>query len=206
MIIQDVVDLAGFSELSSTAIKDNVPVILLFLNAGMLELHKRFPLKIEEQVITLIEGTTSYTLNTDFLYLLEAYGEIPDGSSDTLAPRLPVNEEDNKRSIFFPNHREVSVPLTSDDATISLVYAARPPRYTSADLAIELELPETLIEPLMQYMAYKAHAGIKSGIQDEHNVHYRRFDSSCKLARELGVANQLDSWAMPDRLFNRGFP
>ena len=206
MLVQDVIDLASFSELSSTAIKDNTPVILLFLNAAMLELHKRFPLKIEEQVLVLVEGVTTYPVNSDFLYVLDAYGEVSEDNPNVLAPKVPINEENDPRSIFFPNHREVLVPLTTNGAIISLVYAAKPPRYTEVDLATELDLPDTLIEPLLQYMAYKAHAGITAGIQDEHNTHYRRFDSSCRKARELGVAYPLDSWCMPDRLFYRGFP
>jgi len=206
VIIQDVLDLAKYSELSGVAIKDNTPAIVLFMNAAMLELHKRFPLKVEEHVIPLIEGTTTYTLPTNFLYPLEAYGEVSEATPYAMPPRIPINEEADISSIFFPNHTQVQVPLSNDGAFISLVYAAKPPRYDENDVALELDLPETLIEPLMQYMGYKAHSGISSGVQDENNVHYQRFDRSCKKARELGVAYPLDSWSMTNRLLDRGFP
>ena len=206
MLIQDIIDLAKHSELNGTSIKDNTPVIVLFMNAAMLELHKRFPLKIEEQLITLVEGTTDYELASNFLYPLEAYGEVLESTPNALPPKVPMNEEDDPKSIFFPNHRQVQVPLNSEGALISLVYAAKPPRYDENDLNLELDLPETLIEPLMQYMAYKAHSGISSGVQDENNVHYLRFNQSCEKARELGVAYPLDSWAMTNRLSDRGFP
>lgn len=204
MIIQDVIDLAKYSELGNTAIKDNDAAIILFMNSGILELYKRFPLKIEEHVIALAEGTTIYTLPTDVLYVLSAYGEAPEGV-DTPPPILPINEEDNVYSIFLPNHTQVQIPLSNDGAFVSILYVTKPPRYTVEDLDLELDLPEALIEPLTHYIGYKAHLGIKGGPETETNTHYLRFDRSCKKARELGVAYPMDSWAMSNRMYEKGF-
>jgi len=204
MIIQDVVDLAKYSEVSSTAIKDNTDAILLFMNAGMLELYKRFPIKVEEHVIALVEGTTLYTLPTNFMYPLSAHGEVPENEINVMV-ELPINEEDDLLSVFFPNHTQVQIPAVEDGAIVSILYVPKPVRYTVSDVALELDLPETLIEPLLHYIGYKAHLGIRSDAQTETNAHYVRFDASCKKARELGVAYPQDSLGMVGRLSRRGF-
>lgn len=205
MIIQDVIDTAKYSELNNTVVKDNTPAIILFMNAGMLELYKRFPIQVSEHIFTLTEGATTYALPADFLYPLEVYGQVPEDDPKAGPPRLSINEEEDPEGVFFPSFKEIQIPLNTDGAKISMLYVSKPPRYTEDDVAEELDLPDTLIEPLLQYMAYKAHAGITSGIQEEHNVHYQRFDRSCNKARELGVAYPLDSWSMPHRIINRGF-
>ena len=204
MIIQDVVDLARYSEVSSTAIKDNTDAILLFINAGMLELYKRFPVKVEEHIITLVEGTTTYSLPTDFMYPLSAHGEVEEGSASIMS-ELPINDESNPLSVFLPNHTQVQIPAVEDGAIVSIIYVVKPTRYCAADTELELDLPETLIEPLLHYVGYKAHLGIRSDAQTETNAHYVRFDASCKKARELGVAYPMDSWGMPSRVSSRGF-
>lgn len=205
MIVQDVVDLAKYSEAAGTAIKDNKEAIVLFLNAGMLELHKRFLLKTKEHIVALQTGVTLYDLPLDFLYAVEAYGDVSETTMDGFLPHIPINDEDEPFSIFFPNHKQVQIPLVEAGDYVSIIYAAKPVSYTVDDLGEELDLPDTLIEPLLHYIGYKAHLGIRSGPQDTTNTHYIRFDNSCKQARELGVAHSIDSWRMTHRLYNRGF-
>jgi hypothetical protein len=170
----------------------------------MLELYKRFPIKIEEYIVTLDEGTTTYLLPDDFLYALNAYGEVEEGV-ETPPPQIPINEENNVYSIYIPNHKELQIPLNTTGTQISLIYGAKPERYDEDDLAEELYLPETLIEPLIHYIGYKAHLGIRGTEDSETNSHYLRFDRSCKKARELGVAYPMDSWEMTSRMYDRGF-
>lgn len=203
MVIQDVVDLAKYSELSSTAIKDNTRAIILFMNAGMLELYKRFPIKIAEHVVTLITGTVVYSLPADFLYALNAYGAVEEG--EIVPPQIAINEKDNVYSVHILNHTEIRIPTTITSPTVSLVYGVKPTYYDEDDLAEELYLPETLIEPLLHYIGYKAHLGIRGTEDSETNSHYLRFDRSCKKARELGVAYPMESWEMPNRVYDKGF-
>ena len=85
------------------------------------------------------------------------------------------------------------------------MFVAKPEKYTVNNLTVEVDLPDTLIEPLLHYIGYKGHLGVKSDGQSENNAHYMRFASSVNKARELGVAASSDSWNMSDRLFERGF-
>lgn len=204
MIVQDVINAARYSELGNTAIKDNTDAILTFMNLGLLELHKRFPLRVEQTVLTLSNTTTTFNLPSTFMYPLAAYGEDKDGNID-MEHVLPINDESNPESIFFSTFKQVQVPDTLDGSSAVIVFAAKPDRYTADDLNIELDLPETLIEPLLHYIGYKAQLGIRGDAQAENNAHWLRFDRSCKQAQDLGVAYPMDSWKMATRIYNRGF-
>lgn len=204
MIVQDVINAARYSELGNTAIKDNTDAILTFMNLGLLELHKRFPLRVEQTVLTLSNTTTTFNLPSTFMYPLAAYGEDKDGNID-MEHVLPINDESNPESIFFSTFKQVQVPDTLDGSSAVIVFAAKPDRYTADDLNIELDLPETLIEPLLHYIGYKAQLGIRGDAQAENNAHWLRFDRSCKQAQDLGVAYPMDSWKMATRIYDRGF-
>lgn len=204
MIVQDIINAARYSELGNTAIKDNTDAILTFMNLGLLELHKRFPLRVEQTVLTLSNTTTTFNLPSTFMYPLAAYGEDKDGNID-MEHVLPINDESNPESIFFSTFKQVQVPDTLDGSSAVIVFAAKPDRYTADDLNIELDLPETLIEPLLHYIGYKAQLGIRGDAQAENNAHWLRFDRSCKQAQDLGVAYPMDSWKMATRIYDRGF-
>lgn len=205
MITQDVLNLIKYGEVTNLAIKNDTAALLAFVNMGILELYKRFPLHVEEYIVALQDNVTSYNLPSDFMYPLEVYGEVLENSLDTKAPELPINDSDDPLSVFFPNYYQVQVPLESSGNYISIIYVTKPIPLTEADLLSDIGIPDTLVEALVYYVGFRAHTGIRADGQAENNMHWIRFDQSCKKARELGVAYPLDSWKMTDRLQNRGF-
>ena len=112
MTVRQVIELARVSELNglSTANKDDV--VLGFLNMGVLELYKRFTLKVEEYVVTLEDNVSIYKMPDDFMWLVSAYGEV-DVRSPKLVNVLPVNEEDNPLSINTVSWNKVQVPVST---------------------------------------------------------------------------------------------
>lgn len=207
MRLQDVINAARHSELGGVAVRNDNEAIITFLNLGMLELHKRFPLKMKEHVITLQVGVSMYALPDDYMYILSASDDSDTTAENPDAPLVGVSVNDNKdqRGIFIPSYQEVQVPSVDDRTFISLIYVAKPTNYTIDNLEDEVDLPETLINCLLHYIGYKGHLGIKGDAQSENNAHWFRFDRACKEARDLGVAYPVDTWAMPDRLGDRGF-
>lgn len=204
MTLQDIVDLAKHSEAAGTAIKDNTDVILLFLNAGMTELYKRFPLNTEELIVSLVEGTTEYALPTDYMYYMSAFEEVAINGTMGIA-EISINDESDDKSIFFPNHKIVQIPGSENGAFISIIYVTKPTSYTNTNLGDDIDLPETLINCLLHYIGYKAHLGISGNGQSETNAHFVRFERSCDKARELGVAHPVASLQTTSRLIDRGF-
>ena len=207
MIIKDIVNLAKYSELSAVATKDNVEAITAFINLGMIELYKKFPIKVEEHVVNLVDGTMYYEMPENFMYVLSAYGEIPEASTVKSSP-IPINEEDCDYSIFFVDWNTVQIPSSITGSYVSIIYVAKPEPITSVqadDGVTVLDLPDTLVDALLSYVGYRGHLGVKSDSQAENNAHWARFERNCKRAVESGVAYPADSMSMSKRVSDRGF-
>lgn len=203
MTVRQVIDLAKASELNglSTANKDDV--VLGFLNMGVLELYKRFTLKVEEYLVTLEDNVSIYKMPDDFMWLVAAYGEV-DVRSPMLVNVLPVNEEDNPLSINTVSWNKVQVPVSSYGSYISLIYVASPDMYSILDLDETIDLPAQMIEPLLSYIGYRANASIDTGVQTEDSVWYIRFENSCTRVRTEGMLNNNDMFTN-GRIDTRGF-
>lgn len=208
MVVQEIINLARYSELGNTALKqvnnDTTAAIVSFINMGMIELYKRFALKTEEHIVDLAESQTIYSLPANFMYAMSAFKEVSEYSEDR-DEEVPINDEDEPDSIFFPNHKQVQIPSVIDGAFISIIYVAKPEIVTVDDVNEDLDLPDVLIDCLLHYIGYRAHLGIKGDGQAENNTHYLRFERSVAKAKELGVTPSTDSYRMIDRLSDRGF-
>jgi len=207
MLLKDVISLAKYSELAGAASKDNIDAIIAFINLGVLELYKRFPIRTKEYLVTLEEGVTDYPTPDDFMYATEAFGEVPEGYEGSNQP-IAINDDDDDRSIFFPDWRTVQIPYSVAGAYISIIYVAKPEGVTVTDAesdTLDLDIPDVLVDCLLSYIGYRAHLGIKSDAQSENNAQWARFERNCRKAIELGVAHSSDSMEMTNRLNNRGF-
>ena len=216
MTANEVIALAKVGELSklSIAIKDDNTVLLGFINLGLVELYKRFPLKNDEAIVTLRDGKTIYKLDgtdTDvsmgepFMYLLGAYEDGTDNDFSASALSLPINEEDNIYSVNSISYNSIQIPLVTTGAYISLIYVAKPTKVTTLTLDEELDLPDQMIEALLHYIGYRAHGAMDANIQTESNTHYMRFEASCTKLRELGVGIAPDDVSMNSRISMKGF-
>ena len=203
MTVGQVIELAKVSEMNGLKIGDNTTSVLGFLNLGVLELYKRFSLKIEEYVITLQDMVDIYTMPANYMWIVAAYGEVDIRSTETVN-ELPINEEDNPLSINTVGWNKVQVPVSISGAYVSIIYVARPEMYELADLDVEIDLPPQMIEPLLAYIGYRANATIDSGVQSEDNAWYIRFDSSCNRIRQESMINS-DDMFMNSRINKRGF-
>lgn len=216
MTANEVIALARVGELSklSIAIKDDNTVLLGFINLGLVELYKRFPLKNDEAIVTLRDGKTIYKLDgTDpdvsmgepFMYLIGAYEDGTDTDFSASVLSLPINEEDNIYSVNSISYNSIQIPLVTTGAYISLIYVAKPTKVTALTLDEELDLPDQMIEALLHYIGYRAHGAMDANIQTESNTHYMRFEASCNKLKELGVGIAPDDVSMNNRISMKGF-
>ena len=195
--------MAKVGELNGLPVASKDEVIVGYLNLGILELHKRFQLKLEEAVIPLVDGVDIYSMPTDFMWLVAAYGEV-DIRSTEVVNILPVNEEDNPLSINTVGWNKIQVPVSVDGAYISIIYVASPDLYDVNHLDAVVDIPPQMIEALLAYMGYRANAAIDTGVQTEDSVYYMRFEHSCDKLREYSMFNS-DDMFMSKRLSTRGF-
>ena len=202
MTVQEVIDMAKYGELSNLSVKDDVDAVLSYLNLGVLELYKRFPLRVEEYLLELVEGQIIYTMPDGFMWVVSAYGEVPeDDQRDFLV--LPINKEDDPMSINTVGWNQIQVPVVSDGAYIAIVYVAAPTVYTADDVGNSIEIPPQMVEALLQYIAYKAYSGVTSGDQEDMSL-YQKFEASCDKILTKGMFNQDDLY-MDDRIVTKGF-
>lgn len=201
MTARQIIDLAKSSELNGVALSSKDDVILGFMNLGVLELHKRFQLKVEEYLIELVDGQDIYQMPSDYMWLVAAYGEVEAQSTESVNV-LPVNEEDNPLSINTVGWNKIQIPVSVAGAYVSIIYVASPEVY---ELTSEnVDIPPQMLQALLAYIGYKANAAIDSGIQTEDSAWYQRFEEACNKVREYGMYNGDDMY-MSKRISIRGF-
>lgn len=204
MKLSEAINICKYSELNTLAVKDNLEAITSFINLGLLELYNIFALKTEEFLIELQDGVTVYDLPDDFMYVTGAF-EVPDKGENT--KEVPINEEGNPYSVNTINFKQVQIPLSIAGAYVSIIYVVKPTYLTPADLEVELPIPDNMVQPLLNFVAYKAHGAIKlDGQQSEGDVYYVRFKRSCDELKQRGTAIAADDLSMDTRLATRGFP
>ena len=207
MLISELVNLAKYSELSGVSAKDDINAVVAFINLGLLELYGRFPIKTEEHVISLEDGEFYYDLPKDYMYTIQAFGEV---YIDFIqhAREIGINDPQDDLSIFTTNWNKIQVPYPATGSYISLIYASKPTPVTvetAEDGTTELDIPFYLVDPLLHYIGYKGHLGIRSDAQSENNAHWARFERSCNRVRNDNPSFFGDSMEMPSRIHNRGF-
>jgi len=203
MTVGQIIDLAKNGEINGLKVGDKPEVLVGYMNLGVLELYKRFQLKVEEHIINLEDTVDIYTMPNDFMWMIAAYGEVPVDSVESVNI-LPINEEDNPLSINTVGWNKVQVPVSVVGAHISIIYVARPDMYSVTNLDEEVSLPAQMIEALLSYIGYRANSAIDTGVQTEDSVYYQRFEASCEKLRQYGMSNGDDMY-MNKRLATRGF-
>jgi hypothetical protein len=201
MTIQGLVDLAISSELKNIAIKSDVAAVVGYMNLGLIELYKRFPLSVKEHLIELQDGIEIYDMPEDFMWIVSAYDEVPEDSDDIVAD-IPINEEDNPASLNTISYNQVQIPVTVTGAMVSIIYVSSPIYYTEADLAETLPIPPQMVEALLHYIGYRGHGALDGNIQAENNTHYQRFEMSCARIEQMGMftsddlntGNRMENW------------
>lgn len=202
MTVQNAIDLAASTKLKNIAVAKDTAAVLGYLNLGITELYKRFPLRVDEAIVTLKDNKTEYKVdgtdadvsmptNSQFMWLVSAYQEVEDTETtefDTVL--MPVNEEDNPLSLQTVAWNTVQIPLSTTGAYVSLIYVATPAYYTIGDLTEQLSLPPQMIEPLLEYIAYQAKSSIGT-IQDTA-LAYQEFEASCSRVEMRGMITSDD--------------
>ena len=230
MTIEELLDMAKYGELRNLKLgSEENAALLSYINLGLIELYKRFPLKVKEAVIELVDSPNNeYPLPSDCMWLVTAFGEVPENQSQYTSWELAINNEDDPLSINTVSWNTIQVPVTMEGSYISLIYAASPntikfteTEFTEGTVTIpantywqyiddvptvirDIDLPIQLIEPLLFYIGYRAHGAMDGNIQSESNTHYMRFDKSCQKIKTEGMFTN-DNLDMKYRVREKGF-
>ena len=201
MTLRELITIAKFSELNTLRIAENDEVVVAFINLGLLELYGLFPLYTEEQILDLEDGKYIYDLNNDFMYMTGAY-DVNDVGQVRV---LPINEEANPLSVNTINFRQVQIPSVATGAEIGITYVPKPPKMSQDNQDVEVPLPAALLQPLLNFVAFKAHSGMRADQEGEGNSYERRFLRSIENVRSRGIGIASDDVSMDTKLAQRGF-
>lgn len=207
MLIKDIVTMAKVGELSSVSTRNDIDAIVAFMNLGMLELYGRFTLKTSEYVITMDSNVNEYQLPDDYLSIIEAFGEAHHSSPNQTVV-IPINDPEDESSIYLTGWNVIQIPDPEDGGRIAIMYVTKPEPITreqAEDGVTSINLPPTLIEPLLQFIGYRGHLGVKSDAQSENNAHWARFERSCKKVEDFGTGQAARDVSMSNRVKDRGF-
>ena len=209
MTVQETIELAKKNKLKNSNIVNDTEAILAALNLGLLELYKRFPLRIDEAIVRLRAAKTEYKVDgtdadvsmptgSQFMWIVAAYQEVKDIVDETkvLTAQIPVNEEENPLSIQTVAWNAVQIPTVSDGAYVSLIYAAAPVLIHIDELDTVLPLPPQMIDPLLEYICYQANGMLDAEIDTDK--YYQRFEASCNRIELRGMLTS-DDLDMVDR-------
>jgi len=201
---QEVIDLARNGELKQLAIKTDVDAVIGFINLGLLELYKRFPIETKEFIITMVNGVGEYSLPSDFMWIVSAYGEVPINGTQITVNQLPINDETDPLSINTVAWNKVQIPSGVTGEYVSVIYVPSPVPVTTLTLTDPLPIPDQFIEALLNYIGYRGHGSVDGKINTESNTHYQRFEASIARIAQYSMFTE-ESMSMANRVIDKGF-
>lgn len=176
------------------------------IDFAMRALYTRFPIVQKELLIKSITGQTEYLLTSEFAeqtvpqdpnwYIVDTV-EKPftddilrvDAVYDQAGYELPIGDINHTFSVYLPTYRSIQIPFAAG-GNYALIYRAKPVPVNTGDLDEEILLPDTLLEPLLSYVAYrvsKARGG-EAGIT-ESRISKAEYESQCQEIEKKNVLN-----------------
>ncbi len=201
MKLSTVIEQARSGELNNLSVEDvTAKLIVNHINLAMTVLYARFPVRTNECLLTLEDNKTIYRLDGTDSSVTVAGAPIDADSVMSIvqafdeAGSIPIDDDYDDYSIYTTSYDTIQVPSPQDGAFISIIYVQSPdiiePTYTvNGELVGDyvVDLPRSLMEPLLHYIGYRAHGAIDGNIDGENNTHLMRFEASCKRIDALGL-------------------
>lgn len=181
-------------------------VVVSHINMALLKLYERFPLTMQEAIVTLQDNKILYTLDsTDPDVTVDGLPMVDDTFMSILnvfseAGEVDVNNEYDDFSVFTPTYNTLQVPMATEGNCLSVLYKAAPEYIEFVDrdsTDFNIKLPITLLEPLLHYTSYLAHSSITSGVDTESHSYYMKYEASCNKLEQKGVLSSDSSELNP---------
>jgi hypothetical protein len=200
-------------------------MIVGFINLGLKEIYKRFFLRSKEHVIQQHIEISTYKLHSDYaqtntsspIAIAERY--IMDTADnpfqddilkieevyDEEGNKLPINDSSadatKSQIVFTPTFRSLQISDPSDTLTVSVQYRACHARISSSltmdPSTVEVELPNSLQEALLFYVASRAYRATNRETSADY---WQLFKKSCDWVKQEGLEVQPEEapWRFDD--------
>ena len=220
MKLSEIVKQLGVGELSQVAMgrgenadadipPEQYSKIIAHLNLGLTTLHRRFVLRTDTQIITLVPGQYLYPMTKGNVLKIEGVAK-PEGD------KFSLNDNANMYSMSTPSMKELEVPKAIVDKVQGL-----PEKYLTDQLVVEyranhplildtataddeVDLPYSHLQALLYFIASRVHNPI--GMINEFNMgnnYASKFEQECQRLEIEGLA--IDQGGQQDRASRNGW-
>jgi hypothetical protein len=187
----------------------NLTRLVNFVNQGVLELYKEFPIKVDADTVYVLEPSTTdntVDLPESALYLMKITRE--DGTE------VPIDDYDIEYRFKQDVYKDVFVKTVainkylvlgkfpSDGVALHFHYTSAPEALRSSS---NVPLPMAYEEALRLFVSHKAYSTTRSvtPVGDEGFTYKKKYDEAVeKLKQKFDVTYD---WADPERLRQKGF-
>ena len=200
----------GEKDLRSEMQQKNLDTLVEFVNQGLVELYKRFPIKVNIDSSTVFEPTKA----DDAIALPENAMALLKVVQTSTGEELPLDDYNIEYLFQQGTYKGVYVKTLAINTYLVLgevdpngvevefhyTSAPDPVRYSS-----NAPLPAIYAEAMLLYVAYRGYSTIKSTDQtgDDGLSYKKKFEDSCN--RILENTTTMQDWMNPKRIWQRGF-
>lgn len=185
--------------------------IMPYINLALTELYKRFDLKTSEVIIQQYDEIQLYTLHSDYAetniasqkpykYIMDSvYQPFLDdvlkieNVSNEDGEELYLNDSTAVWTINTPAFNVIQIPYPEKENILLVTYKANHKIISVDDITdpadMEIEIPHTLLEALLYYIAHRKYANLHTENDPEVNNLLAKFEASCARVNSLGLLN-----------------
>ena len=193
MRINEILSILKDVELKQIIVGEDDNQVIALLNMALITVYGKFAILQEEQLITVVPGKTRYPLQANSQKILQVYfrnlNTEPLMGEDAYM-QVPVNDINDEESVFTPQPYILHIPNPVDGREYSIIQVVNPPWVTKDNKDIlDFNIPPQLLEPIVNYAAYRAYKSMNGDEQTEIGSHYRAYQVSCQELLKNGLMN-----------------
>lgn len=211
MKLQEIVDTLHYGVLCNISWDNEyrVPQIIVNLNLGLLELYSKYPILEKTVAIAQYSHISIYHLTYEYArtntvstqtykYILDHFHEPFEddilqitGATDEFGRTVPLNDDNSPNSWFIPTYNQLQIPNAKTGETAFLTYRAKPEYINpaNADLGQEVYLPATLLDALVNYIAYKVFLSMGGENAQLAQVYQQIYEKCCNDITTSNILN-----------------
>lgn len=200
----------GGPDCRGIAVKD-YPMIASNVNVALIELYKRFDLKMNTVKIDLFDEITDYIIHSDYAKSntestmpqkwINDLAEMPYTDDLLLIRRVYneieeefyLNDEHQELSLWTPEYNIVRHMWPQATNSIFVRYRAAPVKIPTKDLRpskVRVPIPPSMLEALLWYVAGRVYTNLNpDGAFTESQLFTVKFEQSCQQITNLGLVN-----------------
>lgn len=215
MKLKDLISILRYGELTNISWdnESRIPQVIAQINLGLLNLYSKFPILEKSIAIAQYPHISIYNLTSQYARTnaesTETYKYILDtqldpfkddilqitAATDEFGRSIPLNDDNAPDSWFLPAHNQLQIPNAALDETAFLIYRAKPEYIDpeTKDLDIEVFMPQYLVDPLVNYVAYKIFIGMGGENAQIAAIYQQLYEKQCMDIANSNLLNNSNS-------------